>query len=285
MAKETQKTEKTGAVSAPLKFTKAPEKGHVRALVLAGGGAKGAYQIGAWKALEEIGYKFDIVTGTSVGALNAAIITAGDYEIAEEMWAKVTTDNILDLQIDADLTTEAGTREAMKTLIKKALADKSIDQTPLYELIKSVLDVDKVYASPVDMGVVTVKWPEFKAVMITKNEMPREHFIDYLMASSAFFPGMKPWKIDGQEYVDGGYFDNAPVDLAIRMGATEAVVVDLHGIGMTHPVNRAACQVMTIRPSCDLGSTLLFSPELSRRNIDLGYTETLARFGLKKELK
>ncbi len=269
----------------PLSFEKAPENGHTRALVLAGGGAKGSYQIGAWKALKEIGYSFDIVTGTSVGALNAAIVTTGDFEIAEEMWAKVTTDMILDLEISQDLTTDEGTWDATKQLLLKAVRDKSIDQTPLYELLKSVVDVDKVYASPVDMGIVTTKWPEFRPLMITKSEMPRDRFIDYLMASSAFFPGMKPWKIDGREYIDGGYFDNAPVDLAIQMGATEAVVIDLNGLGRVRPVDRSKCQVMTIRPSETLGSTLLFSPEIARRNIERGYEETLARFGLKKELK
>jgi len=269
----------------PLAFRKAPEKGHVRALVLAGGGAKGAYQIGAWKALNELGYAFDIVTGTSVGALNAGIVAAGDFEAAEAMWERVTTDMILDLEVYEDLTTEEGRKAAKKQLVRKALRDKAIDQTPLYELVKGIIDVDKVYASKVDLGVVTVKWPEFRAVMITKNEIPKEHLCDYLMASSAFFPGMKPWKIDGQEYIDGGYFDNAPVDLAIRMGATEAVVIDLHGIGMTRPVDRTKCQVMTIEPAEDLGSTLLFSPEISKRNIERGYAETLARFGIKKELK
>ncbi len=268
-----------------LTFAKAPENGHVRALVLAGGGAKGSYQIGAWKALKEIGYTFDIVAGTSVGALNAAIVTTDEFDVAEELWTKITTDRVLDLEIYEDLTTEEGTWEATKQLLLKAVRDKCIDQTPLYELLKSVVDVDRVYASPVNMGLVTTKWPEFKPLRITKGEMEREHFIDYLMASSAFFPGMKPWKIDGHEYIDGGYFDNAPVDLAIEMGATEAVVIDLNGLGRVRPVDRSKCQVMTLKPSGDLGSTLLFSPELAQRNIERGYEETLARFGLKKELK
>ena len=269
----------------PLTFRKAPEGGHVRALVLAGGGAKGSYQIGAWKALKEIGYRFDIVTGTSVGALNAAIVTADEYDIAEELWARVTTKMILDMEIVQDLTTPEGTREATLELLKKAVRDKCIDQTPLYELLKTVVDVDQVYASPVRMGLVTTKWPEFKPISLTRDEMPKERFVDFLMASSAFFPGMKPWKIDGQEYIDGGYFDNAPVDLAIEMGATEAIVIDLHGLGKVRPYDRSKIQVMTIEPKEPLGSTLLFSPEIAKRNIALGYDDTLARFGLKKELK
>ena len=56
------------------------------ALALEGGGAKGAYQIGAWKALREAGVKIDAVAGTSVGALNGALIVMGDLEKAEAIW-------------------------------------------------------------------------------------------------------------------------------------------------------------------------------------------------------
>ena len=45
----------------------------MKALVLSGGGAKGSYQLGVWKALRELNIKFDIITGTSVGALNGAL--------------------------------------------------------------------------------------------------------------------------------------------------------------------------------------------------------------------
>ena len=54
-------------------------------LVLEGGGAKGAYQIGAWKALREAGVKLKGIAGTSVGALNGALICMGDLEKAERL--------------------------------------------------------------------------------------------------------------------------------------------------------------------------------------------------------
>lgn len=48
-------------------------------IVLAGGGGRGAYQIGCWKKLKELGLdRFSVISGTSVGALNAALIAAGD---------------------------------------------------------------------------------------------------------------------------------------------------------------------------------------------------------------
>ena len=60
-------------------------------LVLDGGGARGAYQIGAWKALTEAGVKVNAVAGTSVGALNGALICMGDVKSAEEIWYVVNT--------------------------------------------------------------------------------------------------------------------------------------------------------------------------------------------------
>lgn len=58
-------------------------------LVLSGGGARGAYQIGVWKALEKLNIKCDIVTGTSIGTVNAALYNQQSLEVAEEMWKKI----------------------------------------------------------------------------------------------------------------------------------------------------------------------------------------------------
>ena len=64
-------------------------------LVLEGGGAKGAYQIGAWKALREAGVKLKGIAGTSVGALNGALICMGDYENARKVWENITYSRIM----------------------------------------------------------------------------------------------------------------------------------------------------------------------------------------------
>ena len=64
-------------------------------LVLDGGGARGAYQIGAWKALVEAGVKFNAVAGTSVGALNGALICMGDVEKAESFWREWSVSSVM----------------------------------------------------------------------------------------------------------------------------------------------------------------------------------------------
>ena len=61
----------------------------MKALVLSGGGSKGSYQIGVWKALKELNMKFDIVTGTSVGALNGVMYVQNDYKKALNIWKKI----------------------------------------------------------------------------------------------------------------------------------------------------------------------------------------------------
>ena len=59
-----------------------------QALVLSGGGARGAYQIGVWKALEELNIKCNIVTGASIGSINGALYTQGALKEAEKLWYK-----------------------------------------------------------------------------------------------------------------------------------------------------------------------------------------------------
>ena len=74
----------------------------MKAIVLSGGGAKGAYQIGVWKALRKLHYQYDIVTGTSVGALNGAFFVQGNYKEALWMWENpcaACTENPLLLQM------------------------------------------------------------------------------------------------------------------------------------------------------------------------------------------
>lgn len=65
-----------------------------RALVLEGGGAKGAYAVGCLRGLQENGVKFDVVAGTSVGALNAALIGTGRLNDGDTLWKSLSFDHV-----------------------------------------------------------------------------------------------------------------------------------------------------------------------------------------------
>lgn len=67
------------------------------ALVLSGGGARGAYQAGVWRALDELGIKIDIITGTSVGAINAAMVAQGELDLACSLWKEMETHMVFDV--------------------------------------------------------------------------------------------------------------------------------------------------------------------------------------------
>ena len=66
-------------------------------IVLAGGGAKGGYEIGVWKALKELEIPMKAIAGTSVGALNGAIMVQGDYDAACDLWSNMQIQDVLDL--------------------------------------------------------------------------------------------------------------------------------------------------------------------------------------------
>ena len=66
----------------------------MRGLVLEGGGARGAYQMGVFKSLHEHGYSFDGFVGTSIGSINAAMLAQGDFEKALELWENISMEQV-----------------------------------------------------------------------------------------------------------------------------------------------------------------------------------------------
>ena len=105
---------------------------------------------------------------------------------------------------------------------------------------------DRFYASPVDFGLVTVEYPSFRPVLLKKADIPPEKLCDYLMASAACFPAFQVRKIDDGRYVDGGYFDNVPINLAVDMGAEEIIAVELQDINLVKPVRNREVRITRI---------------------------------------
>ena len=78
----------------------------MKALVLGGGGAKGSYEVGVWKALNKLNMKFDIVTGVSIGSINGAFYAANEYKKCLKMWRTITTNDLFDVAIGSKLSKE-----------------------------------------------------------------------------------------------------------------------------------------------------------------------------------
>lgn len=248
-------------------------------LVLGGGGARGAYQIGVWKALLEKNIQFEVITGTSVGGLNGALIAQGDYNQALALWEEIETDKVLDITFkeveELDFSAQV---DQLRTFIKVSLQQRGVSSEPLRGLLEERLDEPKIQTG-CPFYVVTTKVPAFQEVIVSLNECPAEEIINWLLASAAFFPMMAMAKIKDDYYVDGGYRNNLPVDIALQKPITELIVVDVHGPGLDKkyrlPDNVAE---LALASPWGLGDLLLFQSARSSENIDLGYLETKRAF-------
>lgn len=254
-----------------------------RAIVLAGGGAKGSYQFGFWRAIRELGIDFQIVTGSSVGSLNGALMASGLYESGLEMWSTIKTHDII--ETSPSRLSEVIDTEGVVGALKNFLGDfgenavtLKMDPFPLGELIAKYLDERKLRESDVEFGIMCSEYPNMKTHPVTLDKIPYGMLRDYLLASSTVYPSMDPKVIGGKKYVDGGYSDNFPVNLALDMGAEDIIGVNLCANGIEAKYE-SDYPVRVIRPKFDLGPTMEFVPEIAKRNIALGYNDTMRSFG------
>ena len=243
----------------------------VKGLVLAGGGAKGAYQVGAYQALQEVGWQPDIITGTSVGCLNGVLFVLGKVREAVDLWKSLDIHGVLEVPQSLDA-------EGLRSFLLGVVRGGGLDLEPLGETIDRYLDEDAVRAAPVRYGLVMTELNTLKSIQCPIEQIPRGRLKEYMLASSACFPALRPRTIDGVKYIDGGWRDNMPLDLAAAMGAQELVAVDIEGLGYNRP-NRTGLPTRVVRSHWDLGPMFDFDGVRATRNIALGYLDTLRAFG------
>ena len=254
-----------------------------RAIVLAGGGAKGSYQFGFWKAIRELGIDFQIVTGSSVGSLNGALMASGLFESGFEMWNTIKTPDIIETspsRLSEVIDTEgiAGALKSFLGDLGESAVTVKMDPFPLGGLIAKYLNEKLLRESGIEFGIMCSEYPNMKSHPVTLHEIPYGMLGEYLLASSTVYPSMEPRIIGGKKYVDGGYSDNFPVNLALDMGAEDIIGVNLCASGIEAKYE-TDYPVRVIRPRFDLGPMMDFVPEIAKRNIALGYNDTMRSFG------
>ncbi|MGN0342339.1 MAG: patatin-like phospholipase family protein [Roseburia sp.] len=252
-----------------------------RAIALSGGGTKGAYELGVWKALRELDIDYQIVTGTSIGAINGALMVTGDYDRAFELWNTITMKDMIEDGINLTDTVEGmiEQRDAIRPFLKKYVKNKGADISPFTAFIERLIREDDIRASAIDYGLVTAEFPSMVGRELTKREIPKGLMRDYIMASSAIFPLFPMHRIGEITYVDGCYHDNLPINLALRMGADHVIAVDLH----TTPAHISYAHrpyVTYIKPSRPLGTMMNFEHELLMENAHMGYQDAMKVYGV-----
>lgn len=246
----------------------------MRALVLSGGGAKGAYEIGVWKALRKLNIKFDIVTGTSIGAINGAFVVQNKYYRAKRIWLSKD----INKYFGEDFVKLNNNKKALKIYSKNIINRKGIDTEGFTKFLKSNINTDKLYNSNIKYGIITYDLKNFRPKYITKENTDEKDIIDYIVASGSAYPALDIKKVKDKPFVDGGYFDNLPINFAIDLGADEIIAVDLQAIGLKRETKDKNIKINLIKPSTDLGNFLVFDKDINRRNFNLGYNDTMKAF-------
>lgn len=255
----------------------------MRGLILEGGGAKGAYQIGAWKALRELGIDFEGVAGTSIGALNGAFVVQDDFDAAWQLWFNLEPEQVvagdagfLNKIMKLNLDRKDFPR-ALKAF-QKVVGQGGLDVSPLRQVVATHLNEASVRASDKVFGFVTVSLTDFKPLDVYKEDIPEGQMAEYLM-TSANFPAFKLERLDGKLFVDGGFYDNQPIRLLVDKGFDELVVIGLKGIGIRQGIPKSAkhsdLKMTVIEPTGDLGNILDFSNDNVRKNLKMGYYDAM----------
>lgn len=247
------------------------------ALVLSGGGSKGAYQIGAYRALRKLGKNPEIVTGTSVGAINGLLIAQGDLYKAFKLWKNISFSTIYEESSFEECDNEKIT-EIYKEYVKAFITEGGMDISKLISVFDEFYEPKKFFSSPIDYGLVTYNYTKNEPVIITKKELKEDNVKDYVIASATCYPAFKPHKIKDDLYIDGGYYDNLPINLAIDLGADEIIAVDLGSIG-TVKEPKIDIPTIKIRPRNKIVSFLVFDKSKSREALHFGYNDTMKTFG------
>lgn len=248
-------------------------------LVLEGGGVKGAYELGALIALTEKGYSFHAVTGTSIGALNGAVMASQGIEKLAEYWEEAKYCPVFDF--DDDMVARFRQKDFDLDLIiaagKKLLSAREIIRQSYEHTLKFVYDrlkEEEIRSSAIDFGCVTYNISDMEPFEAMKKDIPEGKLIDYIVAS-ACFPIFPPKQIDGKKFIDGGVYDNMPINLLARTGCRKMIVVRTNPVSKQpkRRIEQPDLDIFYITPSANLGRAMAFSPERIENLKQLGYAD------------
>lgn len=247
-------------------------------LVLEGGGVKGAYQIGALMAVRELLVEFDGVVGTSIGAINGAIYLEGGYSKLFDVWNEIQTNTVFDL---SDEETAALKGLDLKPAILRVMHEKKLGTFKMLEssyeksqkFFETIVNEEDIRASGKDYGLVTFNISDMQPVEKMMDEIDEGKLVDYIIAS-ATFPIFPPKIIDDKKYIDGGVYDNMPINLLVKNGYDKMLVIRTN-VESKQPKRKVEGNpdLFFITPKEDLGPAMAFSSSRIHAYMQTGYDD------------
>lgn len=258
-------------------------------IVLEGGGARGAYQVGVWRALEESGIRYNAVAGSSVGALNGAMMAMRRLEQAEELWKNIRFSQVMNVDDEVmknlfDLNLSAINFTELAKKVKEIFKGGGFDVTPLRELLAQQVDEEAIRASDVEFFIATFSLTDRKSLYLRAKEI-EPGAIDDMLLASAYYPAFRNEPLGGKRYIDGGVTDVLPLTPLIDHGCKDIIAIRVFGFGVEKKIDIPEdVNIIEIAPEQKLGGVLNFDSELSREQYRLGYFDGMrALYGLAGE--
>jgi NTE family protein len=189
------------------------------ALVLSGGGAKGAFQVGAERYLRGVKkYKWDVISGVSVGALNGSMLAMGKHQRLHDVWYNITRDKVYTGKLN------------LWSILKMAFGAKSIyDNGPLWKMIEVELDASKITVG-LRVGAVSLETGAYKPFHIdpsTSTRVNQAVFRKAILASTAIPIVWEPVAVSAADrsMVDGGVRNMSPIGDVLDTEPEEIVII------------------------------------------------------------
>lgn len=252
-------------------------------LVLEGGGSKGAYHVGVYKAIKELNIEVGGIAGTSIGAINGAMMVQGDYEVLEKAWYSINSYDLFDINFNLNEVNLSYILHQSKEI----LANRGLDTSKVRELFEQYIDEDKIRSSNIDFGMVTVNLTDMKSMELFIEDIPKGKLVEFLIAS-ANLPAFRIEEVDGKKYLDGGFYNNLPIDFLATKGYKDIIAVRTNAWGIVRKVKEKDLNITYIQPGESLGSmlgALDFNKEKAENLIKLGYFDAMKVFKSLKGFK
>lgn len=256
-------------------------------LVLAGGGGKGAYELGVWKALKQLNLTkyISVFSGTSIGAFNSVLFAMDDIDKADSLWEEVTMDKLVPISKTELIKRGIGLYLGGKNLqlAKKFLTDKlehgAISNDGAVEMVEKYLDFNKVKEKNKICYAACTKLPNFNAKYFKINDYDEEIAKKIVLASASLPLIYDSTEVLGEKYIDGGIADNVPIQPVYGEKCDIIIVVLLSKDGQIDRSLYPNSRLIIIAPENlvenAITGTLNLDTDVKRVRIIEGYNDTI----------
>lgn len=261
-------------------------------LVFAGGGGKGSYQIGVWKALKLLGIDKYVtgVSGTSIGALNSIMFAQNKYDNGEMVWFTSSQEKMLPVDTKLIVRNFLYVNKCKNDMVKILDYADTLDENGvvsrvgLLNTINENIDIDLLKTRDIPCFITCTQIPDLKAEYFELKDFlnSKEQLRDLLYATTAIPLVFNKVKIGDNYYMDGGILDNVPIKPLYERNFDIIIVVYFNEKDKIDKSLYPNSKIIEITPSKPLGGwitgTFDFSRQAAIDKIIEGYKDTIKVF-------